>query len=300
MVDSTLIQIVKFPIPDGKYEDKYDSKKEKKLLNYMFKYEYNYLNNDIYSGKLFSKKEFFSNSYGKQFLLWHFKVPEEFSETSTDFQNNDSTIYHELNAKQQLYLTFVENSSVIMINTTLFNEEKLEDKIQLLKEIANTTRIYAMSININALHWQMKYQQENIPHIINDSASGMVFEIPYWLNIEEGKYHLTATFPDINNISNAILIAMVDENRFDSYSAFMNHMLKDENTISYEKAECENEILDSFKVVFKSSYGEFVGQRVFLHANNTFAYISFTATEDTHEKNIGRLNDFLKSIKYQP
>lgn len=300
MIDTSLFQIVKFPIPKNRYNDKYKSKKEIKLLDYFHDYEFNYLKNEIFQKNIRAEKEYFNNSFGKQFLLWYYEIPNESNEISNSYQENDSTTVQDLIVQHQLYLTFVSNSYVVMINSSVFDNELLDKKIKTLKEIANSVRIYAGSININALNNQIDHKLEKIPFTIIDSISGLNITIPFWLNIiESDKYDIVSTFPDINNISNSLVLDLFNQASFGSFTEFKDKMLKNKDVKKYESAKCENEKLQCYKTIYQASNGIFTCQYIFFRNKETYGLINFTATKNTYDKNIDKLNEFINGIEIE-
>jgi hypothetical protein len=300
MVDSVMIQINKFPIPEEMQNFKYDSISEYKLLIHFRDYEFDYMQKEIYRQEIKCHNDFFNNINSKRFLLWYFKVPDDVNTTNEASSGKDSTIVKELVVDYQIFLAFTANFYVTMINVPVFNNENLLSKIESIKtDIANSIRVYASDININALNNQIDYHINKKPFVINDTIRGIKFIVPFWLNISKtDKYDLVGTFPDIDNISNALILAIFHKSNFDSFESFKDKMLLGKGIEHYEKINSFSDSITRYKVIYKSSDGNpFTCQYVFIYLGDNYGFLNFTATANTYEKNIGRFDEFVESIK---
>lgn len=298
MIDSSMYQMLTFDIPERKLVDKYNARKERKLLEYFMHYEFDYNKNKVFVEDIKLEYENFNNSNGKQFLLWYFKMPESYLGESFSYKENDTTEVIDYFVHYQLYMTFVSNNYVVQVQSPIYDTDSLYDKIQLLKEISNSVRIYVGSIVINALDEQIRHELENKLFIVRDSSYGVSCTIPYWLNMIESKYYLFSNFPDINNVLNTFSLVYVDKDRYSSFLDMKYFMLSGDNVLKYATLSSPNERLHRFYVRNQASYGIFECQFIFFECDDTYGFINYTATKDTYEKNLEKLEEFLNGIDF--
>jgi len=298
VIDSFIIQPKSNPIPDKMINFQYDPVLESKLLLYFKDLEFEYQKKQLFKKKIKCEYEFFNNKFSKKFLLWYYKLPVEKNKDNGKTFDIESILSEEKNVEYQIYFLFTTNKYVTMINIPLFAGENLNYKIEKIKtEIANSVRNYAANINLNALSSQIKNQILKKPFIINDTNLKIQFTIPFWLNIlKNNRYDLFAVFPDIYNVSNSLLMTFFEKSKFDSFSAFENKMIKNENVKSYEKISSSNDKMTRYKTVYITKGNEFSCQYIFINLSNHFGVINFTATKNTYDKNIEKLNEFVDGI----
>ncbi len=298
-IDTTLIQIHKYPIPEDMKDYKWDSKREEKLLKYFSDYEFDYRKKEVYKQKLKSNNVFFENKYSKRFLLLYYKMPDNTKKGIDNNSNNDAE-FKELNVEYQIYLFFTTNNFVTLINIPVFNNEKLERKLDIaMKDIANTVRVSDIGIDLNMLNKQIEYNLINKPLVIIDTINSLEYTIPFWLNtLKVDNIILCGTFPDIDNICNALAFITFEKDKFDSFSAFENKMLHGKTTIKFDKLESKNSKITRYKVIRQTPNGKFICQLLFFDNGSKYGYIGFTATETTYEKNVSRFDEFIESLKF--
>ncbi len=298
IIDSMMVQIRKYAIPENMSDFRWDPKKEKNLFVKFRDYEFDYMEKEVYQEKLKCQNINFTNKYTKNFLIWYFKVPDKFKEKN-QVDQLDSESGKNLVVDYQLFLMFTTNGYITMINMPVFNNEDLSKKIEMIKsEIANSVRIYTGDIDFETLSNQIRFHQEQSPFIINDTINGIELCVPYWLNIENNdKFAMFGAFPDIYNISNAFLFTYFEKSDFNSFNDFKDRLLLGENVRKYEKLISTNKKIERYKVIYHSADTDFICQYVFIDIGELYALVNFTATGNTYEKNVERFNEFLKSIK---
>lgn len=302
MVDSTFVQVTRFKIPDNKILDKFDAKKERALLDHFRKYELEYFQEQVFLSPLKNESMFFENSWGKQFQLWGFETPL-LNRHKEDIKESDSVMYRSMGVKHNLFLSFVANGHVIMINMLVLEHESKEAKITVLKEqVANNIRIFAGPIMEKELQEQIVHHELAKEYDVYDSTEGLKFIIPYWLNLMHGPYYFHGVFPDINNISNALVMILIDKSKYASLEDFKDQWTQEKRG---EKrlpgvVKSNNSKLSKYNFYANTSYGRFQTQRVLFETKASYGVINFTATDGTFDKNITRFEEFLNKMEIDP
>lgn len=301
MVDSTMIQITRFRIPEQSIPQKYYPVEERKLLLHFYDYEFGYMQDTVFGRKLDGRKEFFSNENSKQFLLWYFQVPNDLKDGSLPTAEADSsTLVATWTVDYQLFLSFVTDDYVTMVNMPVFENEDRLKKIDYLKSyVANSVRVYDGLMSVKALDNQIKHYLKNDRFEIRDSIRRFTMTIPYWLNIlEQDKYPLLGVFPDIDNISNALLQNFVRKSAYNSFAAFRDQVLKSKSVKKVRRLTSSTERIERYTLTFVASTGyEFTCQYVFLNMSDHYGILNFTATDETYHRNVGRFNEFVEGIR---
>jgi sulfur relay (sulfurtransferase) DsrF/TusC family protein len=299
MVDSSVIQIIKWPVEEEMAGYKYDSINESSMLNHFWENEFYYMQRHVYKRKLKCETEIFTNNYSKQFVLKYFRQNVDSIDSNFKRSTNDTTIEKVFPIEFQAYLLFTTNSYVTMINIPIYYEENISNKIEIIKsQIANSVRIYSWYIDFDILYNQIYYNLKGESFIINDTNHGIQFILPFWLNVGDYfDYYLVGTYPDINNISNASSMNFVPKSKFKSFKSFVDNSIKNEIIEDYSMIEKnENELL-LYKVVQKNNGNSFYCQYGFMELNNYYVFVNFTATETTYNKNLERFYEFANSIR---
>lgn len=297
-IDSSIYQFLSFPISEKFYDHKYRPGKERFLLKAAMRYEHNYQQKEVFKEKLPLNKEFHLNAYGKQFLIWNYTQPNTTNDTSYSYYENDTTLVNTYVVQYHLFLSFISNSYTIMISSIVYDFESLERRINSMKEISNTVRVFAGEIQEDVLYKQITYKQNEEQYLVIDSILGIKFEIPFWMNNIKGKYELLSTLPDINNVSNALSIMTTDQEKFDSFQSFRDNLLESKEVLEYESVFNENQQLHCYKTIYQASHGVFTCQYIFFECTDRYGLINFTATADTYDQNLDKLNEFLDGIEF--
>ncbi len=316
MIDmKSMVQFTKYPIPYDMKDFMFDSIKEYKLLERMRDYEFDYIQEKSFKQKIECHTEYFTNQYSKRFLIWYYKEPDSIPNQKkswreeVDKERGEPIATYE--ADYQLYLMFTSNNCVVMINYPVFKQENLSFRLDYLKnEVANSVRVFNMNMDAGFLNKQIEHNINKKPLIVKDTFVGIQYEVPYWLNVyeqppwlknfNENKYSLFGTFPDIDNISNALVLTYLNKSRYSSYKEFIDSStIYEKDVVNFEKISGTEERFDRFKIYSKTKEGyEFTNQYVLFEVGNYYGTIYFTATPGTYDKNVNRFNEFLKSVKF--
>jgi hypothetical protein len=189
-----------------------------------------------------------------------------------------------------------------MINIPVLEHESKEAKIALLKDqVANSIRIFAAPAMEEGLHEQLVYHKLGKEFSVPDSVEGIKFTIPFWLNMMQGPYYLLGVFPDINNVSNALLMVVIDKSKYASFQDFKTQWLNRKGGRDKSREiKSNNDKFSKYNFHENTSYGKFRGQNVFFEAKASYGVVIFTATDDTFDKNIGRFEEFLSKVEIEP
>ena len=277
-----------------------NEKAEKAALQSHKKWELDFQRKS-YGKKLKNNEEFFHNKSGKPFLIWWFENPKKWkgNEHSVEiYLKNDINIEDEdaieLNATHQLYLNFsIHGNNLVSISIPVLENEKLQDEIEKLKNIANSLNIYGSHIDLKILSERI----DNPNYIFKDSLNLIEIEVPAWLNILASPYTtlFSASFPEKDNITNAVAIIWVLKSNSDSFDDFKSKLIAkdtDKNSLKVLTKEKNKE-----QYFFTKNNGWFHGQNIFIEGENVYLYINFIATETTYTYNLERLYELVDKIK---
>jgi hypothetical protein len=297
-IDSIFFQIGGNRIPDNKLMDKYFPEKEKLLLEYFKDYEFNYQKDTIYSGRFDfrPKTEFFTNQYGKQFLLWYYESPEytdSIYQQNKRYLNDSSTI-----VKYQIYTLFIANSACVLLNTFAVDDKKFNERVNQIKNnISNNVRVFHDSIDNKILYRQIASKQVGKPYILTNKRYGFQIELPFWANVTKGNYQLNADFPDIYNITNALELILFSKKNDPTLNDFINYIITGGGIITKTKIENKNPKLNCYEVSRFMNNAKFKCHYVMFETPEKYGLINFTATESTYNINLPRFNEFLDKVE---
>ena len=273
-------------------------KEEKAALLAYKKWEFNYQKETI--GKnLKSGEEFFTNKNGKQFLIWWLEVPKTMEGNRTveiepiDKSKNNSNLTR---ATHQLFLNFTTLGKAYGTFTiSVFKEEKLSDKIQQLKQIANSLNMYGSYIDLDFLI-QKVGSKNNVA--FKDSLNLIEIKVPEWLNVYQSGYNsvFTASFPEKDNIINAVSVFWVEKGKWLSpnFQGFIDIFSQSQGFENIKQIKKEK---DYYRFSYTANDNYFYGQCVFIESENVYCWVNFVATETTYNFNLGRFNELLQNIK---
>ncbi|MEI6090314.1 MAG: hypothetical protein WCR42_07685 [bacterium] len=297
-IDSVFYQIQKYKIPDNKLMDKYFPEKEKVLLEYYKDFEFNYQKDTLYSGRYnFSPKtEFFTNQYGKQFLLWYYESPEYsdsiYQQNKRYLKDSSTTV------KYQIYTLFIANSSCVLLNTFAVDDRKFNERVNLIKnDISNNVRVFHDSIDNKILYRQIASQQIGKPYVLTNKRYGFKIELPFWANVTKGYYQLNAGFPDIYNITNALELVLFPKTNYPALIDFIKYITTSEGIIKCSKLDFQNSKLNCYEIIRRNDAAAFKCQYVMFETPEKYGLINFTATESTYNLNLPRFNEFLDKVE---
>ena len=228
--------------------------------------------------KMKSGEEFYYRDE-KPFLIWWYEIPADIK----------SSVTH------MLYLNFsIYGKKHVVITIPVYADENLNKEIEYLKDIANSFRLYGIYFNMDLLT-DIKTSKKN--YVLQDSLNLMELEVPEWLNIIGIVFDkmFFATFPEKNDIVNAMGINWEYKSESSTFSDFINRRKPDRGEESNYKLIEEN---DSLLRYFSTSEDErYHRQTVFLKGDNIYCLINFTATNDTYTYNVSRFEEVVKRIK---
>lgn len=295
-VDDYIIQFIKNPYSTEEYTNKMDSIKEIELLKSKMKWELDYIQDEVLKQKVKSNYNVFKNKLGKRFLLWEYRLPE------MDYSDID------VQTIKNYFLTFVANRYVACISIPAFEDN--DDISNFLHRISENIRVYGSEINLDALYYQVDAKDDEREIVYTDSLSHYEIEIPKWFNVINTNSNIVfgGTFPDIDNIKNAIIISPYKKETFDSsFSKFNNeNVLKLKIgdklgggtvllTKEIETPKSVNGVAYKIQVARGSSIYENVCYT--LDTGSHYLLVFFTSTPKTIKRNMHLLNDLISRIK---
>lgn len=296
-IDNQAIQFIKNSFSTEEYTNKNDSLKEIQLLKNKMNWELDYIQDEVFKQKLTTHHIVFKNKMGKRFLLFDYKVPKiEHAEDQTQ-------------AVKNYFLTFVANQHIVGISTPSFVDN---DSISnFLKHISEDIRVYGAAIDKDALYYQTDAKDDDNEIIYTDEVRNFEIEIPRWLNIvkTDSDDMFGGTFPDIDNVKNAVIVRSFSKDIYDSSFENFNHhkILKfkiGDQMGGGSKMLLKREIeapknINGVAFRYQSMYGTSIYENACYTVNTGSHYllILFTATKETIDKNKDRLTEFLEKIK---
>lgn len=150
---------------------------------------------------------------------------------------------------------------------------------------------------------------DNIEH--TDSTSGYRLVIPLWWKIREtpNERLFGGTFPEINEIENALLFKAFDKSEYKNLKDFENWVIADYKMGDTPKWSDSHFIilkkeLEEFKDIGKSYKVQLMRNGfmynccyIIVETSNSFLWIDFTATQETYDMNFPKLKEILASYK---
>jgi hypothetical protein len=283
--DKQIVQFMKYPIPDGLYYNSMVGASDTSLLNHFMAFEKDFFETEVFNTRLNIEKEYLQNDFGKNFLLWYFKVPESDAESRVRYQ---------------FYLLFTMNDYVGLINVFAENEVVFNDQYSYLKSLVDRIVVYGFWIDLENIYHKIESWDTEADYIHSDSIYGFSVRIPYWLNkcaTNNDNYWLY-NFPDSANVKNAMGFVFYDIDQFTGMYSFNDHIMSQEMIYRYFPDDHKIQEKDiSSKVLNKMD-----GVTYHCHFNtfktkNYFVWINFTATEATYEFNIRKYLEVLNTIE---
>jgi hypothetical protein len=262
-----------------------------KVLEGYKKWEFDYQKKFQYGIK--SQQQWYFKE-DKPFLIWWFKQNKSFDindflakKKNTDYLAKTIYVTHSLCMNFSIYA-----QKNVAITMSVTEEQNLDDKIEYLKKVANTLRIYGGPVNIDFL-----MNKETEKYVLRDSLNLLEMKIPEYLNVIQPRYYnmFTASFPEKKEVVNAMSIIWEYKTDSLSFEDFINR----EKKLSKEKTNYKLiEKNDStYRYFFTSENDWFHSQNVYLKGENIYCFLNFTATKNTYNYNIEKFEDILNSIK---
>lgn len=284
---------------NGKPEGVTDSfKAEEYALQAHKKWELDFQKKALKS-RLKDGEQLFLNIKGKPFLIWWYESPLKSKNTTRSIEikissnvNTIDTAGIDLNVTHQLYLDCITNGNTCYtLSIPVLESETLQKEILKLKTIANTFNVYGSFIDIDLLNKRLKSENN---YIFKDSFNLIEIDVPEWLNIVKSpiKNSIFGSFPEKDNIINAVGITWEYKTKNSSFSDFVNK----------DKVQHDNQqvIIDNEKIrreFFTKQNSTFYCQNIYLAGDNIFCFISFTATPTTYYYNLQRLDKLIENVK---
>jgi len=246
--------------------------------------------------KLKVKEEFFTNTDGKLFFLFSIDIP-------LDKVNTDEDYLKRLNI-----LCFIVNDTMSTISFPLFKSEDEVEKAAYIKTLTESVSIFPSNIDIDFLRRRV-LNKHNEDLVVDYEKAHFSFVVPDYLNVAKSNDETlwSATFPDVDNIKNAIVIRMIKkEDGYESFEEFNKDVLpqgksgeEDGQMTLLLKEELENiGVINGKSVKFqwipKGFTRMYHSKKVTFETKTHYCLVMFNATPDTYEGNIKRFDAFLK------
>jgi len=258
--------------------------------------------------RLRSDEELFYSQSGKPFLIWWYENPRQRTRrerqrertvefyTDTSQMNFEDKEFIELNATHQLFLTFnIHGNVLVAISVPVFENEKLQDEIQKLKNMAHSLNVYGGPIDLPTLFKRL----ENPNYVFRDDANLIEIEIPSWLNVVVSPHWdiFLASFPERHNLTNAVAVTWRSKSSFEDFDDFINNFqLRNPDANSFQLLKKEkNEVRD----FYTSLNGWRSFQRIFIEGEKAFYFIVFTGTETTYYFNLPKFYELMERITFR-
>lgn len=308
MIDEEFLQIIKHKYNPSKLGNPQNLDNEKKILEFYKNYELDYIQDEVFKEKVESGEEFFVNSKGKRFMLWYYKMPQSALDEIDKEELTNATQY-------QLFLSNVSNNYVTGLAINSYTEDKLADKIQYLKKLAESYCIYGGKINLEALSYKLEANSDGDGVEYGFTKKGFKFRVPDWLNMLDigDRDAFMGTLPDIDNVQNAISVEWFDKKTlkrklkiktFDDFNKkrIIQKKIGDEignGTVILNKAletpsNCNGVC---FKLQILRGNSIYYTQILSFESKNTYILMRFIATPDTYEVNLHKFEAFIKGLE---
>ncbi|MEP0263410.1 hypothetical protein [Dokdonia sp.] len=244
-----------------------------------------------------STEEFFTNKEGKLFYLFNYEIPA-------------SKINKEEDYLVKIYiLCFIINNKVATISFPLFSSENEEDKLAYIKTASETVDILPAKISMSFLEQRVTHTSED-PISMNYEGANFKFIVPDYLNVIESQSTTQwyASFPDVNNIKNAVVINITNKTNYDSFKAFNDEVMprgkigeSDGQSTLLLREELPNVGAfngESYRMQYMLSNSRiYHSKKVSFQTKNYYGIILFNATTETYAGNIDRFDAFLKGFE---
>jgi hypothetical protein len=286
-----LIQVCTYPYSPESYNNLEDIYWEKHLLEYFMNYEKDYYENDIYQEEIDIQKKYYINRFGKNFLIWYFKVPD------TAVHDSDSSGY--VSIKYKLFLFFTANYHVGAVCAFPESEEEFPARLKFLEDLIEKIDVYGRWISRKGVVRKIDARIHGTSVELTDSSKGISIDLPDWINVcATGKnFYWLFNLPDSANIKNAIHMFFIRKDKFRDIQAFNDYILSNREIVKYQEDSLNaTEDWLSAKAFIKRGNVTYHTHLNSMASGPCFIYIQFVATEGTYDYNIKRYNEFLDRI----
>ena len=203
----------------------------------------------------------------------------------------------QFNSTYTLCLEFVIQGNIsAVISTQVFENEKLEDEIEKIKQLANTMTFFGGPIYLDHLY---KRIQSSEPYIIEDNLHTFSVKVPDYISIgatNDNNNILIFGFPEMNNVINAVALTWdykTDYKTFKEFIEIRDQRLNDQRDDSIVLKET----LKERRIFYTNSNAYFHCQEVLLEMEDVYIQLIFTATEETYNFNLNRFNELVENVK---
>jgi hypothetical protein len=244
------------------------------------------------------KEDYFSNKEGKLFYLFSANIPSDKVNLEEDY------------LKKMNILCFVVNDKLSTISFPLFKSENEDEKTTYIKAIAESVDIFPSKMSIDFLKRRvLNTDDEDL--VENYENAHFKFTVPDYLNVlkSNDKNMWAASFPDVNNVKNAVVIRIIKKEEYDSFEAFNKEVLpqgklgdQDDRMKLLLKEELENvgQINGKslrFQYMPKGTVRLYHAKKVTFQTKSHYGLVFFNATAATYAGNIDRFDAFLKGLE---
>lgn len=292
-----IINIINAPYDPETYHNGKGIEEEKAVLASFKDKEVNNMKEALEEEVPFSEK-YFNNTEGKLFYLFNYEIPKSKVNLEEDYLVK---IY---------ILCFIVNDKAATISFPLFSSENEEDKLAYIKEVSETVDIFPSTISLNFLRQRITHTSED-PITMNYEGANFKFIVPDYLNVIESnsKTQWYASFPDVNNIKNAVIVNITNKSNYDSFEAFNDEVMPrgkigdsdDGRHTLILKEELPNKGQingESFRMQYMlPNLQMYHSKKVSFQTKNYYGLIVFTATTETYVDNIDRFDAFLEGFE---
>ncbi|GGG20700.1 hypothetical protein GCM10011344_21740 [Dokdonia pacifica] len=291
-----IINIINAPYDTDAYHNGKSIEEEKAVLTTFKASEVNNMREALQM-EIPSSEEFFTNEEGKLFYLFNYGIPESKVNLEEDYL---SKIY---------ILCFIVNDTMATISFPLFSSENEEDKLAYIKTVSETVDIFPATISMNFLRQRIMHTSED-PISINYEGANFKFIVPDYLNVidSQSETQWYASFPDVNNVKNAVVINITNKSNYKSFKAFNDEVMprgkigeSDGNYTLLLKEELSNIGAfngESYRMQYMlKSMQMYHSKKVSFQTKNYYGIILFNATTETYAKNIDRFDAFLEGFE---
>lgn len=296
-IQDHIIRLIETDYDTSLYHNGKSIEGEKKVLE-IFKDEQLAYLQEMSKDKVKVKEDYFFNKEGKLFYLFSADIPSDKVNLEEDY------------LKKMHVLCFVVNDKLSTISFPLFKSENEDEKTAYIKAITESVDIFPSKISIDFLRRRvLNTDDEDL--VENYENAHFKFTVPDYLNVikSNDKNMWTASFPDVNNVKNAVVIRIIEKEKYESFEAFNKEVLpqgkigdEDDRMKLLLKEELKNvgQINGKslrFQYMPNGTMRLYHAKKVTFETKTHYGFIFFNATTETYVTNINRFDAFLKGFE---
>ncbi|MFK7748066.1 MAG: hypothetical protein AB8B65_06735 [Kordia sp.] len=256
---------------------------------------------EVSEEKINVEEEFFNNKDGKLFYLFSVAIPLSKVNVEEDYLRKISI------------LCFVVNDKLSTISFPLFKSEDEAEKAAYIKALTASVAIFPSKIDVDFLRKRvLNKTDEDV--VVNYDDEHFQFSVPDYLNVVQmnGPTVWSASFPDVNNIKNAVVVRMAKKGEaYTSFKEFNQDVFpqgkigdEDDRMKLLLKEELENigEINGKsmrFNYMPKGTMRLYHAKQVTFETKTHYVLVMFNATPSTYQGNVKRFDTFLETFKIE-